>query len=124
MDLRELAHSLQHDLAQVDLATSSPRSSGRFIERLILRRDPLKLKIYQEPGHSLPHLHVDYGRIPHAASYGIDPATRLAGNLPDKYDRSVISWVNENRPALLVLWDELQIGKDPSAAIAALRGDP
>lgn len=122
-DLLELASSLQNDLARVDLLTRQSRSSGDFFELLILKRDKLKLKIYQEPSHNLPHIHVDYGKSPHAASYGIDPALRLAGNLSDKYDRSVIAWINDNRPALLVLWDVLQVGADPSALAIALQGD-
>ena len=122
-DLSELASSLQIDLAQVDLLTRPSRSSGRFMEYLILKRDELKLKIYQESGHKLPHIHIDYGKISHAASYGIDPAIRLAGSIPNKYDRSVISWINDNKPNLLELWSAIQAGADPSMATAKLQGD-
>ena len=99
-DIEELARYLQSDLARVDLLTRPSRSSGESLEFLILKRDNLKLKIYQEPGHNLPDIHVDYGKTPHAASYAIDPAARLAGSLANKYDRSVLTWINENKPAL------------------------
>jgi hypothetical protein len=122
-EIEKLANSLQSDLAQVDLLTRPSLSSGDFVEFLILKRDNLKLKIYQEPGHSLPHIHVDYGKTPHAASYGIDPAVRLVGNLSNKYDRSVLAWINGNRPALLAIWQALQIGADPAPLVIALQGD-
>lgn len=121
--LQELVRSLQSDLAQVDLLTRPSRSSGRFAEFLILKRDNLKFKIYQEPGHNLPHIHIDYGKVSHAASYGIDPAVRLAGKLSNKYDRSVLTWVGDNRAALLAPWQALQVGDDPAPIALTLRGD-
>ncbi len=122
-DIDELASSIQCSLARVDLLSRPSRSSGRFLKRLILKRDSIKLKIYQEPGHNRPHIHVDYGKTSHAASYGIDPAIRLAGNLSGKYDRSVVSWINDNKFVILALWDTLQVGEDPSALATALKGD-
>jgi hypothetical protein len=122
-DLSELATHLQRDLAQVDLLTRPSRSSGRFLELLIVKLDKLKLKIYQEPGHKLPHIHVDYGNKSHAASYGIDPVIRLAGDLPSKYERPVTSWIDKNKSSLLELWNKVQDGGDPSALVIELKGD-
>ena len=122
-DLRELAENLQSGLARIDLLSRPSRPTGGFIEFLIAKRDNLKFKIYQEPGHNLPHIHIDYGKNPHAASYGIDPPVRLAGRLAKEQDRYVLTWLTENKTALLDLWDTLQAGNDPGAASIALRGD-
>jgi len=119
--LQELVISLQSDLAQVDLITRPSRQSSSFAEFLILKRD--NLKFYQEPSHNLPHIHIDYGKVSHAASYGIDPAVRLAGKLSNKYDRSVLAWVGDNRAALLALWRALQVGDDPAPIALTLKGD-
>lgn len=122
-DLRKIAEELQFDLARVDLLTRPARTSSGFPEFLIVKRDNLKLKMYQEPGHSLPHIHVDYGKVTHAASYGIDPAVRLAGDLAGKYDRSILQWIRANKDELLELWKALQAGSDPSVAVVALQCD-
>ncbi|ATC86219.1 DUF4160 domain-containing protein [Pseudoalteromonas arctica] len=39
----------------------------------------MKIKIYQEKGHHLPHIHIDYGRQQHAASYAIETGERIEG---------------------------------------------
>lgn len=122
-DLQELVQALQRDLAQVDLLTRPSRSPSGFVEFLILKSDNLKFKIYKEPGHNLPHIHIDYGKNHHAASYGIDPAVRLAGNLASKYDRSVLAWIANNRGTLLALWQALQTGTDANPLAVALQGD-
>jgi hypothetical protein len=122
-DLRRLTKELQRNLAQVDLLTRPARSSGGFTEFLIVKRDNLKLKMYQETGHNLPHIHIDYGKVAHAASYGVDPPVRIAGKLASKYDRSVLEWLREHKDELMMLWELLQAGDDPSAAVVSLRGD-
>lgn len=120
MDNVDLA-SLQRDLAEVDMITR-PQRKGQFglLEALLLKKDQIKLKMYQERGHGRPHFHVDYGSENHAASYAIDTGERLDGNLHTKYDKAVGSWTEKNRAPLLSIWDALQAGKPEQPFIASL----
>lgn len=87
---------------------------------MVIRLERLKLKMYQEKGHSLPHLHVDYGRDHHVASYSIDPAARLEGTLHRKYDYPVFRWIESHKDKLLELWGTLQTGGTPDLLLAEL----
>jgi len=115
---------LQSRLASVDLLTQ-PQRLGRVrpMEILLLKLQYLKLKMYQEKGHLMPHLHVDYGRKHHVASYAIDEPERLEGTLDTKYDQQITEWIIENRGGLLRIWSSLQSGADPSMMIGELTGD-
>jgi hypothetical protein len=98
MGLEIEVKQLQQQLALVDLITR-PRAgaSGDAIEFLVMRLEKLKLKMYQETGHAMPRLHIDYGQHSHVASYSIDDPKRLAGTLNSKYDRAVLNWIVEHR---------------------------
>jgi hypothetical protein len=122
MDFEQEAKGLQRQLAMIDLLTR-PSQPGGGREFLVLKRGALKIKMYLEKGHQQPHVHVDYGSEKHAASYSIDPAKRLAGNLNAKYERSVLGWIEERREPLLELWNVTQRGEDASRLVAALSGD-
>lgn len=123
MNLNDLASRLQNDLGLVDLLTRPSRSNHGSMELLVIKLDRLKIKIYQERGHSLPHVHIDYGKQLHVASFSIDPPARIEGNLNNKYDRSVQEWLTENKEVLVALWVALQAGESPDALVAELRGD-
>lgn len=124
MELASELEALQNQLAQVDLITS-PSGSSRAgdISFLLLKRGNLKFKMYQEPGHSLPHIHIDYGRQNHVASYCIDPPGRLIGNLNKKYDRSILEWISSRKGKLLETWAFVQAGGDPASLAVELAGD-
>lgn len=125
MSLKAELTELQRQLAQVDLLTQ-PRPSNAgpdFIEFLVLKLRILKIKMYQETGHHTPHLHVDYGREHHVASYSIDEPRRLEGSLDTKYDREVVTWIAKHRETLLKAWTTLQSGQDPRLLIAEIIGD-
>ncbi len=124
MELTTELEALQNQLAQVDLLTRHSHSTrAGDISFLLGKRDNLKFKMYQEPGHSLPHIHIDYGRQNHAASYRIDPPTRLIGNLDRKYDRSVLEWIKCRKDKLLEAWALVQAGGDPAPIVHELAGD-
>jgi hypothetical protein len=108
----------------VDLLTE-PRTGtrGGGIELLLLKLKELKIKMYQEAGHQMPHVHVDYGRRNHVASYSVNECKRLAGTLDTKYDREILDWIAEHRDKLLEAWRIMQSGKDPSGVIGELAGD-
>ena len=114
---------LQRQLAQIDLLTEPYRhAQPDFIELLLLKLRQLKIKIYQETGHQIPHVHVDYGREHHVASYSITDGRRLAGTLDRKYDREVVSWISKYRTQLLDVWGTAQAGQNPGPLIAEISG--
>lgn len=124
MKLKAELSELQRLLAQTDLITGYMQSSNSgFVEALLAKRKPLKVKIYQEVGHSMPHVHVDYGRRHHVATYRVNDGERIEGNLDKKYDSDVSNWLVRNNNVILVVWDELQSGKDPKELIATLPED-
>ena len=120
MDREKEAKALQRSLAQIDLLTRRSSGSG-YLELLLLKIQPLKVKMYKEPNHPRPHLHVDYGKQNHVASYAIDDGTRLAGFLDRKYDAAIREWIAEWNEHLLEVWHRTQAGDDAEAILADLR---
>ena len=124
MELERDVSELQRQLAQVDLITDTTRRRNKdAIEFLLLKRGNLKFKMYHEPRHNLPHIHIDYGRENHVASYAIDPASRLVGTLDRKYDRTVTEWISSHKEKLLKLWAVVQAGSEASDLVVELEGD-
>jgi Domain of unknown function (DUF4160) len=114
---------LQQQLAQVDLLTEpGRRAQGEFIKVLVVKLRNVKIKMYQETGHQIPHVHVDYGRDHHVASYSIAETRRLAGTLETKYDREVVAWITKHRTKLLEVWGTAQAGENPGPLIAEISG--
>ncbi|CQH43949.1 TPA: DUF4160 domain-containing protein [Yersinia enterocolitica] len=123
MNLDDEFDELQRLFAQKDLLTEKKRSSGGgFMEILLVKRKLMKIKIYQEKGHQLPHIHIDYGKQKHAASYAIESGVRIEGNLPNKYDSDVSSWLGRNRNKIIEIWNALQAGAPYEQLIAELAG--
>lgn len=121
MYLEDELKQLQHRLALVDLLTERrARPYEHLTELLIVKLGPLKVKMYQETGHQVPHVHIDYGRHNHVASYSIDEGRRLAGTLPAKYDREVLDWIAANRTTLLQAWQALSSGSDITVLVGEL----
>ncbi len=121
MSYQEIVNILQRRLAEVDLLTE-PRKASRHgsLELLLLKLKNIKLKIYQEIGHAMPHIHIDYGKQNHAASFSIKNPSRIEGSLNKKYDKQIISWINQNKETLLGIWNEMQIGSNAEYLIAHL----
>jgi hypothetical protein len=124
MELEREVAELQRQLATLDLLTR-PARRGREndLELLLLKRGDLKVKMYQEPGHALPHIHIDYGRMNHVAAYSIDPVDRLAGTLDKKYEQTIAQWISVHKLELLDLWATVQSGRDASTLVVQLDGD-
>lgn len=111
---------LQDDLAQVDLFTRQSTRSG-FLDFLVIKKQDLKVKMYQETGHSEPHVHIDYGNDNHVASFSISDGRRLCGNLDRKYERTIVTWIAENREDLYHLWSAAQVGKPVDEMLIGIR---
>lgn len=124
MNLEEEFDDLQRLFAQKDLLTEPRRSSGNgFIEVVLVKRENMKLKIYEEQGHRLPHIHIDYGKQHHVATYAIETGERIEGSLSKKYDSDVSDWLERNRGKVLEIWSALQAGKPYEPLLADLVGD-
>jgi hypothetical protein len=105
--------------ARIDLLTRPSRGGG-YIELLLFHRQSLKIKIYDEKGHQRPHVHIDYGRAYHTASYAIDTGERLEGSLHRKYDDVVREWISEHQIRLNAIWAALKAGKNMEVMVAQL----
>lgn len=124
MTLESEFDELQRLFAQKDSLTEPRKSSNsRFMEILLVKRKNMKIKIYQEKGHHLPHIHIDYGNQQHAASYSIETGERLEGSLPKKYDIDVLNWLARNRNTVLEVWNALQAGEQYEQLLVTLVGD-
>ncbi len=124
MSLDKEFSELQRLFAQKDMLTERrPQSRSGFTEILLIKRKNMKFKIYQEKGHHLPHIHIDYGNKNHVASYSIQTTKRLDGNLPKKYDKDVSSWLECNKEKVLEIWNTLQLGEPHENLISELAGD-
>jgi hypothetical protein len=119
--LTDAIGSLQYGMGEIDLFTT-PSDPG-IIKFLIVELQPMKIKMDGDLNHKRPHLHIDYGREFHTASYAIDNGERLAGRLATKYDREVKDWIFANKAKLLEAWLETQAGKYPEKIICELRGN-
>jgi hypothetical protein len=122
MGLEEAAERLQYDLGLIDLL-SRPSGSGKegYAELMVVRLAPLKIKIYPEDGpHKEPHVHIDYGKRPHQASYAIRTGQCLVGNLDRKYEKKIQEWIEAHRDGLVEIWTTIKSGNDPEYLIAEL----
>jgi hypothetical protein len=93
------------------------------MEILLAKRKAMKIKIYQEKGHHLPHIHIDYKKEHHNASYAIESGNRIEGSLPKQYDCDVSRWLERNRDNLLRIWTAVQNGDSHHELVALLAGD-
>ncbi|MDC7696891.1 DUF4160 domain-containing protein [Vogesella indigofera] len=126
MALEKEFGDLQYLFAQKDLLTKPKAyssSRGARVELLLIKRKYLKYKIYQERGHAMPHIHIDYGCNNHVASYAIETGERIEGNLDRKYEVDVSNWLSKNKEQLIKIWYALQSGEDTEALIGELQGD-
>jgi hypothetical protein len=71
----------------------------------------------------MPHVHIDYDKVHHVASFRVKDGARIEGNLNKKYDSDISSWLLRNNNTIVMIWNDLQSGKDPKELIATLEGD-
>src|SRR5438874_228806 len=99
MHLRKELMRLQDRLATVDLLTAD-RSDPDLLFILLKRLEAIRIRMDSSKNHQRAHVHIDYGKQYHAASYAIDTGKRIAGKLDRKYDRTVQEWIADYRPKL------------------------
>ncbi|MDW1504315.1 DUF4160 domain-containing protein [Vibrio sp. Vb5031] len=117
------AEVLQKRMAEIDLHSSRSNSDLSF---LVLKLQNLKIKMYQEKHHQSPHIHIDYGKNEHTASFCIETGKRIVGSykeLAKKYDKVIGEWLGQNKAQLLELWEVTQASGDTGRLIAFLRAN-
>jgi hypothetical protein len=117
--IKKELRKLQNQFALSDLF-DGPSMPGVMRLIVIVLKD-IKIRMDGNKNHKRPHVHVEYGKDYHAASYSIDTGERLAGNLASRYDRLVADWIASCRPKLLELWKFTQESKNTNALISELR---
>lgn len=123
-ELAEKLKNLQRSLAEIDLLTKPRRASSLgFTEFLVMKLENIKIKMYQEQKHPLPHIHIDYANKNHAVSFSIDPPNKIEGSIDKKYEKTITEWLKNNKELLLKIWAEAQSGGNPESLIAELVGN-
>lgn len=109
--MEEELNELQDQFAFIDLTTRNGKD--RVFE--ILLKQVLPLEFRMEPDtHGAPHIHINYGKEKHVASYRINDGVRVAGDLANKYDKIVTGWIIKNQTKLQEIWLAMQEGNQKS----------
>jgi hypothetical protein len=116
------ASELQNVLAWADVYFYVEDNPGRR-RYLLARRGLLRIRMYKETKHVRAHIHIDYGKERHVASYALDTGERLAGDLDRRYDKAISAWIAKSQERLFNIWTALQSSIDPEILIAELQGD-
>ena len=121
--LEQVARALQRALAQDELLRTARRGGGGQLGLLVMKFERIKVQMFQEPNHGRPHIHIDYGKFRHVASFALDDGDLLAGSLDNASTKVLRAFIEESRTQLETIWHELQEGGDAQAAVAELLGD-
>lgn len=125
-NINDEVKKLQRDLANIDLVMNAinKRSNNKdFIELLLVKFENIKVKMYKEIKHNNPHIHIDYGKEAHKASYSIETGLRIIGNLNKKYDKTIQEFIINNKNSLLNIWENVQNGQNVECLIANIKGN-
>ena len=118
-EINDILLELQELLASVDLKQVKKSRSFK-----IEVASKLNMKFRMEPDqHQRPHVHIQYGKENHKASYAINNGELLAGNLPPYHEKVVIKWISDKSKILDRLWTTLKQGKNYSSIIKEFQGD-
>jgi len=122
LSLEDALSELQDMMAVEDVNEVARRMPISLVALIVKRHDLLTLRIDANGNHKRPHLHIDYGKQYHTASYAIDNGERLIGTLTRRYDNLVRSWINTNRTLLMTVWGQVAAGLDATALALTLAG--
>jgi hypothetical protein len=104
-------------LPDADTDIDADYIAGKLVKTL----KAIRIRMDGSKNHKRPHVHVDYGKEYHTASYAIDNGERIAGELERKYDGEVCIWIAKCRPQLLRAWKLTQAGQNADVVICELR---
>lgn len=119
MEMEKEAKKLQDDLAFTDMLMG-PSRGGDFVEMAIKKLQRLTIRM-EADHHARAHVHIDYGRERHAASFAVDNGERMVGSMPAKYDRDVKAWIIQHQVKLQSLWGAMKRGEPHDSILAELK---
>jgi hypothetical protein len=118
-EIQNILEELQQLLASADLKVRKKRKDFR----IELARK-LNMKFRMEPDqHHRAHVHIQYGKENHKASYAVDNGELLAGSLPTYQEKVVVKWISDHSETLDRLWVTLKRGEDHSPLIRELHNE-
>ncbi len=88
-----------------------PEDFNNSTKAQVIRLDNVIVRMRSEHNHQRPHFHIEY-KQQFNASYAIDTLEKLAGNMPDRYEKRVLEWAVDKKTALISIWNNLQEGKE------------
>jgi hypothetical protein len=122
-NLEEALRELQEALATIDFndaIATPPTSDVTYLLIKVFQR--IRIRMDGNKNHGRPHVHIDYGKKFHVASYAIRPAVRIVGELARKYDVAVCGWIAKHQTNLMEAWSLMQAGRDARSIAIELQG--
>ena len=95
------------------------KPTGKGLELLLKKHLLLVLKMDGNRNHARAHLHVDYHRTKHLASYAINNGDLLAGD--GVYSSVVQPWIAAHRNDLMRVWNGIRGEGADATVVAQLR---
>lgn len=95
------------DNAQKRLAAKKKNRALKLVQRL----NHIKLHIYKETNHQLPHFHIIFKKQ-YSASYEITTCEQITGHMPKKYENKMLQWAENNKNELMKVWNAIQRCED------------
>lgn len=76
--LRKQLEKLQEELAVIEMINRPSRRDG-YLEILIKKLESVQIRMEGDKAHKTPHIHINVGKMTHAASYEIRTGKRIVG---------------------------------------------
>lgn len=102
---RKLARRRRHEMPSRGLK----RRRNQF-HLIVYELAPVKIRMDGSKTHMRPHIHIDYARDRHAATYAIDSGEKLAGRATREHKR-ISEWIIANRDLLERIWSTIRAGE-------------
>lgn len=116
--LQRSLSTLQDQMATLDMMREPGQGDG--MELLLKKHLLLVLKMDGNRNHQRAHLHLDYHRRKHMASYAVDNGELLAGD--GSYSSVVQPWIARHRLDLVRVWNSIRGGGADPVIVARLQG--
>lgn len=117
--LKKQLQELQQKLALIEMINRPSRGSGH-LEILLTKLENIQIRMEGDKRHNNPHVHINIGKMPHAATYEINTSKRIVGTKP-LYENAVRDWLTDHREKLLEVWSLMQDGKDVTSYVEELK---
>ncbi|QIA22028.1 DUF4160 domain-containing protein [Mesorhizobium sp. AA22] len=106
-------------MAMFDLSARPSSAGSHGLELLLKDLRNLRFKMDGNRNHMRAHLHIDYHRHNHMASYAVDDGTLLAGS--GRYNHLIEPWIANNRESVMRVWRDIRTTGVDDQIVAQLR---